>query len=144
VPSEVVADVLLAVPFEYMLAFGAACGLATDAEWCTLLGDSLWYVWAEAMMRDLPSDVETFARDMVAGYRLGRTLPLPQQCGSLPALYRTVVQDVQYIRDLDEASALGGCAKLVLCSAVSGAVLPVFKLAPSVSTVVSNPTRASL
>ena len=83
---------------------------------CTLLGDSLWYVWAEAMMRDLPSDVETFARDMVAGYRLGRTLSLPQQCGSLPSLYRAVVQDVQYIRDFDSASGLRGGAYVVLCN----------------------------
>ena len=44
VPPEVLADVLLAAPFESMLAFGTACGVGTDAGWCALLGDSVWYV----------------------------------------------------------------------------------------------------
>ena len=135
VPSEVVADVLLAAPFESMVSFGAACGVATDAGWRALPGDSVWYVWAEAMVRDLPSDVETFARDVLATYRLGRPLPLPQQCTSLFALYRTVVQEVRYIQTSDRSHEVGGRANLVLCSAVPGPQLTAFKVALSVTWV---------
>jgi len=86
-------------------------------------------------MRDLPSDVWKFAHDLVQAYRLGWTLPLPQQCTSLPSLYRTVVRDVRYIRDLDSSGNVVGRANVVLRSATLGYRLSAFKLAPSVAWV---------
>jgi len=87
------------------------------------------------MVRDLPSDVEPFVRDVLAAYRLGRPLPLPQQCTSLPALYRTVVQEVRYIRRLDGSDEVGGRADVMLCSAAPGHQLSSFSLARSVEWV---------
>ena len=114
VPAEVLSDIFLCLPFTSMLELGAAYGATDDAGWCRLLGDDVWYVWAEAMVRDVDADVETFARDVIARYRSRRALPLPQQSMSLPALYRTVVLDVDCIRKLDSSEIVGERANVVL------------------------------
>jgi len=125
---------LLALPFQSMNAVGAACSVLDDAGWSVLLGISLWYAWAEAMVRDVAVDIQPFARDVVARYRLGRTLSLPQQCSSLPALYQTIVfLDLRCIRILETSNMLGGRANLVLRSAAPGPHLPGFRVAESVA-----------
>jgi len=119
-----------------MLDLGAAYGILDDAEWCRLIGDEAWYVWGEAVVRDVDADVKTFARDVIARHRSSRLLPLTQQNRALPpALYRTVVLNTRYIRSLDSSGSVGGRANVVLSSAVPGRELPPFHVAPSVERI---------
>jgi len=129
-----------------MIELGAAYGATDDAGWCRLLGDDVWYVWADAMVRDVDADVETFARDVIARYRSRRALPLPQQCVSLPGLYRTVVLDVKYIRTLYSSDSVGERANVVLSCAAPGPELTSFRLARSVEWIsfAHNPAITSI
>ena len=94
VPAEVISDVFLWLPFESMQALGGAHGATDDAAWRMLLGDSLCYVWAEAMIRDVGADVGTFVRGVVDRFVGGRPLSLPRRCPSLVELYRIVVTEM--------------------------------------------------
>ena len=88
VPAEVLGDIFLHLPFTSMLELGAAYEATDDAGWCALLGYNVWYVWTEAMVREMHADLEPFARDTTVRYRSRQRLPVPKLCISLPELYR--------------------------------------------------------
>jgi len=117
VPLDLIGEMLLCLPFESMVAFGAACGVTDDAGWGMLLGDSLFYVWTEAMVRDLGPDVGRYVRGVVDGNRCGRDVSLPRRCDSLEDLYRTMVLDMTYVRDSDSTGSSRRTAVVVLASA---------------------------
>ena len=108
VPLDLIGEMLLCLPFESMVAFGAACGITDDALWWMLLGDSLFYVWTETMVRDLGPDVGRYVRGVVDAYRCGRDVPLPRRCDSLEELYRTMVLEMTYVRDIDSICSSRG------------------------------------
>jgi len=129
VPAEVMSDVFLWLPFKSMEALGAVYGATHDAGWRMLLGDSLWYVWSEAMIRDLDADASTYVRDVVESYVKGRRVSLPRRCTSLLELYRIVVRETTYLRTVDSADCVSGTAVVVLAVAAEGShELPRFSL----------------
>jgi len=134
--------VFLCLPLRSMEALGTACGVSDDAEWGMLLGYSLWYVWTEAMIRDLGAAVTPYVRGMVKGYTNGHHVSLPRRCTSWLELYRTVVLEMTYVDDLDSARSVRGTAILVLASATRGSLFmsPTYeRVPPSVSWIGFEP-----
>ena len=121
VPAEIISDVFLCLPFTSMQVLGLVYGATDDAAWRRLLGDSLCYVWAEAMIRDLDAvDVATYVRGIVDRFAVGRPVSLPRQCPSLVELYRIVVTEMTYLRRLDSARSEARAAMVVLAVATQG------------------------
>ena len=132
VPTDVISDVCLCLPFASMVALSTACGITDDAGWRMLLGDSLRYVWGEVMVRSVDADAKVYVRGVVDRYIKGHDVSLPRHCTSLLELYRIVVWEMAFLRDLALASSVRGPAVLVLASATKGFhQLPTFTLPDS-------------
>lgn len=104
-----------------------------------LLGDSLRYVWSEVMVRAFDADIHAYVRGVVGNYIKGYDVSLPRRCTSLLDLYRILVWEMTFLRDVASAHAVKGAVLILQCATRGTDTLPKLRFASNVGWVGFEP-----